>query len=137
MKVYFDTDIILDVATAREPFCFPASQLLALAETQKIEGFTSATIFINVFYILRKLIGREKAILFLQDLEKILTVLPTSKEIVHSALYSDFTDFEDATQHFTALQIPVDYIVTRNLSDYSFSKIPVKTPSEFLEAFGK
>ncbi len=135
MKIYFDTDIILDVATAREPFCFPASQLLALAETKKLEGFTSATIFINVFYILRKLIGRGKAISFLQDLEKILTVLPTDKDMVHSALYSEFSDFEDATQHFTALQIPVDCIVTRNVSDYKEAKLSVMTPTDFLEKY--
>ncbi len=133
MKVFFDTDIILDIATARIPFCESAAQVMSIVENGKIEGYTSATIFINVFYMLRKLIGKEKALGFLKDLECILTVLPTDSTMVHNALYSAFSDFEDATQHFTALQLPADVILTRNLSDYKESKIPVKTPKEFLE----
>lgn len=133
MNVFFDTDIILDVATAREPFCESAALVMSFAETGKIQGYTSATIFINVFYMLRKLIGKDKAFLFLRDLEKVLTVLPTNSEMIHQALYSSFSDFEDATQHFTALQIPVDYILTRNLTDYKESSIPVETPQNFLQ----
>ena len=91
MNVFFDTDVILDVATAREPFCDFAAKSLSLAETGKIKGFTSATIFINVFYVLRKLIGRDKALLFLRDLELVLTVLPTDGKMVHNALYSAFS----------------------------------------------
>ena len=53
--------------------------------------------------------------------------------MIHQALYSSFSDFEDATQHFTALQIPVDYILTRNLTDYKESSIPVETPQNFLQ----
>ena len=132
VNVFFDTDVILDVATAREPFCDFAAKSLSLAETGKIKGFTSATIFINVFYVLRKLIGRDKALLFLRDLELVLTVLPTDGKMVHNALYSAFSDFEDATQHFTALQIPADFILTRNTSDYKESAIPVRTPEEFI-----
>ena len=133
MTVFFDTDVILDVATAREPFCHSAAKALSLAETGIIKGFTSATIFINVFYMLRKLTGREKALRFLKDLELVLAVLPTDSKMVHNALYSSFSDFEDATQHFTALQVPVDCILTRNSADYKESVIPVKTPKDFLD----
>lgn len=136
MNVFFDTDIILDVATAREPFCEASAMSLSLAEMGRIEGFTSAIIFINVFYVLRKLIGREDALKFLRDLEQVLSILPTDSKMVHDALYSSFFDFEDATQHFTALQVPVDCILTRNVSDYKESIVPVKTPSDFLYSFG-
>ncbi|MBP5174399.1 MAG: PIN domain-containing protein, partial [Treponema sp.] len=133
MNVFFDTDIILDIATARIPFCEPAAKVFSIIENGNIRGYTSATIFINVFYMLRKLIGKEKALSFLKDLEQILTVLPTDKDMIHNALYSTFSDFEDATQYFTALQIPVDYILTRNLADYKESVIPIKTPKDFLD----
>ena len=84
MKVFFDTDIILDIATARIPFCESAAQVMSIVENGKIEGYTSATIFINVFYMLRKLIGKEKALGFLKDLECILTVLPTDSTILRT-----------------------------------------------------
>lgn len=76
--------------------------------------------------------GAFLALLFLRDLELVLTVLPTDGKMVHNALYSAFLDFEDATQHFTALQIPADFILTRNTSDYKESAIPVRTPEDFI-----
>ncbi len=132
MNVFFDTDIILDMATGREPYCIPAAQVISLAELGEIDGWTSATIFINVFYTLRKIVGRDKAIDFLKKLENILSVYPTSQEMIHNALYSDFTDFEDGTQYFTACDIPVDCIITRNINDYRTSKISVMTAEEFI-----
>ena len=46
-------------------------------------------------------------------------------------LSSDWKDYEDATQYGTAIEVGVDYIVTRNKKDFVNSEIPVLSPSEF------
>jgi predicted nucleic acid-binding protein len=48
------------------------------------------------------------------------------------SLVSDFKDFEDAVQYQSALYVKADYIITRNQKDFKKSKIPVRTPTEFL-----
>jgi hypothetical protein len=48
------------------------------------------------------------------------------------AMASDFSDFEDAIQYYTALENEVDAIITRNLNDFKTSKLPVFTAKEFL-----
>ena len=46
------------------------------------------------------------------------------------ALQSRIADYEDAVMAETALWISADYIVTRNLRDYSRSPVPVLSPAE-------
>ena len=53
--------------------------------------------------------------------------------IIHKALESDFNDFEDAIQYFTAIENNMDCIITRNVNDYKKSIIPVYTPTELLK----
>jgi predicted nucleic acid-binding protein len=62
----------------------------------------------------------------------VLTVLNVDDSILQKALESEFADFEDAVQYFTAMQNEIKYIITRNTEDYKKSAIPVYTPTEFL-----
>ena len=50
-----------------------------------------------------------------------------------AALLSDWDDFEDAVQYFTAQSTEVSYIITRNKKDYLSSTITVVEPQEFLK----
>ena len=43
-----------------------------------------------------------------------------------------WSDFEDAIQSVTAERIHADYIITRNVRDFSKSKVVAFTPSELL-----
>ena len=132
MNVFIDSDVILDVAGARKPFVETSAQVLTLAEKHKINGFTSALVFSNVCYVLRKIVGKDATLEFLKKLEMILSIVPVEKSSVHSALYSDFTDFEDAIEHFSAVRADMDCIITRNAADYKSAAIPVYAPSDFL-----
>ena len=56
-----------------------------------------------------------------------------TQEEIKAALLSDWDDFEDAVQYFTAQSIEVSYIITRNKKDYLSSTITVVEPLEFLK----
>ena len=60
-KIFIDSDIILDLLCKREPFYSFAAEVFTLGDTNKIELVTTSLVFANVFYILRKLLGIEKA----------------------------------------------------------------------------
>lgn len=44
----------------------------------------------------------------------------------------NWKDFEDAVQYVTAERIHADYIITRNVRDFSQGRIMAFTPSELL-----
>lgn len=68
----------------------------------------------------------------LDSLQSLVEVLPVNDDIINEALHSNFNDFEDAVQYYTALSGKVNYIITRNPKDFKNASIPVYTPSEFL-----
>lgn len=133
--LYIDSDILLDIFMQREPFYKPASELLSLVDLKKILGFTTPLVFSNLFYILRKYKSKSMAIRTLATLENILDIVPVNKNSVEMALNSNFNDFEDALQYFSAIKAKANYIITRNKSDFKSSEIPVLTPEEFLLIF--
>ena len=45
---------------------------------------------------------------------------------------SQFNDFEDAMQYYTAVKAKADVIITRNGKDFAVSKLPVMTAAEYL-----
>jgi len=86
----------------------------------------------TIYYILRKYAGKENAISSLRDLTDYVSILPVDAEVIRKALYSEFSDYEDAIQHYAALQdASVEGIITRNIKDYRYSDIPVLLPTEF------
>lgn len=61
MKVLIDTNIILDIALNRAPFVEHATLLWRLAEQKEITACLSNTSITDIFYIVNKHAGRQKA----------------------------------------------------------------------------
>ena len=95
-KVFIDTDIILDVALAREPFFTASKIILAMAENNIIIGNISSNCVANIYYILRKSGGDNKARKFILNIVKYITVIVINHQNVLDSLRSKFSDFEDA-----------------------------------------
>jgi predicted nucleic acid-binding protein len=134
-RVFLDSDILLDVAVAREPFVEKSRIVLASIEKGRVIGHVSPNIITNVYYILRKIGSNGKAKDFLRTLLKFIGVIAVDHAAVMRALESDFIDFEDAVQHYSALSGGCDYLVTRNTEDYRESEIPVLNPAEYIALF--
>ena len=134
-KVFIDTDVILDVALAREPFFFASKIILAMAENNIIIGAISSNCVANIYYILRKSGGDSKTRKFISTIVKYITVITIDHKNVLEALKSKFSDFEDALQHYSAMGNQCEYIVTRNIEDYKNAKINVLLPEEFIGMF--
>jgi len=131
-KVFLDSDIILDGLLRRVPFYLPAINLMELAHNNRIKIFTSSVAFVNVNYFLNKA-KVENRIEVLIQLRNIIDVLEVNALIIDEALSSNFSDFEDAVQYYTAVSAKADFIITRNTKDYTHSAIPVLTAEQFLQ----
>ena len=133
MRVLLDTDVVLDLVLAREPFDHAARALFKLHEQGDIDAYIAAITPINVFYISRKLKGVDEARQAVKLLLTSLTICPLHKAILDEADTLPFTDYEDAVQHASATANGLEVIVTRDLGDYKNATLPVLSPREFLD----
>jgi len=132
-KIYLDSDIILDLLAERDPFYPFSAELFTLVEEAKITAFVSPLIFSNLYYLLRKLKSKDIARKSLQKLRLLVRILPIDEKIVELALLSEFDDFEDAIQYYTAKKNGIHYLITRNIKDYKKTDITVCTAEEYLK----
>ena len=131
-KVFVDTDIIYDLLSKRHPFYLAAAQLFTLADEGKIQIFIAALSLANIHYLISKEKDANEANEILRKFKVIVHVTPLTEKIIDLALNSEFTDFEDAIQYFSALQNEVEVLLTRNLKDYKKAQITVLTAQDFI-----
>ncbi len=137
-KILIDTDVILDFFFDRKPFSEDASKILSLCESGTLEGFVTPVMLSNAYYLLRKTASHQKVIDNLKMLMNILEVSSINKKTVLDALNSDFKDFEDALQNYSAQnEKEIRVIVTRNIKDYKKSRLAVMTPEDCLNTIKK
>jgi predicted nucleic acid-binding protein len=132
MRVLLDTDVVLDVILAREPFAKVAARLLDFNQQGLFEAYVSGITPINIFYIARKARTAGDLREAIKQLLLSVRVCPVDHAILTTALALPFSDYEDAVQHASATASQVDAIVTRNLDDYKHATLPVFSPTDFL-----
>jgi len=133
MKLLIDTNVILDILCNRPDFVEDASKIFKLCEIKKVDGYISALSVPNIVYIMRKELDSAKIKEILEKLSLIFTIVDLKAEDIKKAANLDFKDYEDALQSICAKRIKANYIVTRNIKDYSNSPITAIKPSELLE----
>jgi len=132
VKVLFDTNVVLDVLLDREPFSKEALYLLSEVERGEITGYLCARTVTTIFYLLSKALGTAEARRHTKSLLSLFIVAPVSRVVLENAINLDFRDFEDAVIHEAALHAGANYIVTRNVSDFKSTKLPVYKPDELV-----
>lgn len=133
MLVLIDANVIVDILEKRAPFYKASNEVLSLCATGKINGCIALHSVSNIFYILRKHYSAENRRRLLLGILNFLQVANVDHENVRCALErSDFSDFEDCLQDACAVQNNADYIITRNIDDFSNSNISAVTPTDFL-----
>ncbi len=133
-NVLLDSDILLDFFLKREPFLDHASKILNLCAIKAVNGFVTGLIIANTYYLLRKHFQHKDILADFKILFTFLDVLIIDESVIISSIDSDFLDFEDALQNFSAENNSlIKTIVTRNIKDYKKSKLSVLTPEMFLK----
>ena len=133
MKVLIDTNIILDVLCKRPAFYEDSAKIFKLCEVKKISGVISSLSIPNIMYILRKELDADKTREILDSLMLIFSVADLKADDLKKAAGMRFKDYEDAIQSACATRIKANYIVTRNIKDFSESKVTAIKPAELLD----
>lgn len=132
-KIFVDTNIVIDLLAKREPFYRAAQELFTLSDKKDVQLQISSLTFANAYY---SIVKHYKSVDAKQNLSKfkvLVEILPLEDKAIELALASDFEDFEDGLQYFTAMDYESDIILTRNKKDFKSSKLPVMTAEEYLK----
>ena len=133
MKVLIDTNIILDVLCKRPDFYKDSAKVFKLCEVKRISGVISALSIPNIMYILRKELDSEKTKEILDNLSLIFSIADLKADDLKKAADMQFKDYEDAVQSACAARIKANYIITRNIGDFTMSKVAAIKPTELLK----
>ena len=135
MRVFLDTNILLDVLLDREPFVPDSEGVILRCEALGAEMFIAWHGLATAYYLLKR--GRTEPEA-LAEVNKILAWARVAEVMDAHARHAGtlgFNDFDDALQSVSANACAADWIVTRNTRDFTLSSVPTITPTDFLQQF--
>ena len=117
MKVFLDTNIIMDFCARRLPF------------------FENASLIIDMGYRKELVLAYPQDLVMqkLANLAKICTVSPIDEEVILTGIRMKAKDFENSVQYLSALRCGAEVIITRDAEGFKEFPIPSQTPDEFLK----
>jgi len=132
MKILIDSNVAIDLLLERDAFYDSALRVFSLSKGG-FGLFVSASTITDIYYIVRnQKKSKEIALASLKNLLTMVDVAAVTGNEIRQAISLDWGDFEDAVQYAAGEAIAVDYIVTRNKSDFASVALPVVKPDEFL-----
>lgn len=134
-KVTVDLNVLLDFLNKRENHR-QAALIVDLCVKKRVKGHLCAHEFTTLSYFLHKEHGNIQRVRYtLTSLLNIFTTIPVTEKILRDSLDSPISDFEDAVVEVSSLKKKVEYIITRDMSDFNSSRVKALTPSQFLQLF--
>lgn len=128
---FIDTNVIIDFIADRKPFSQAAAKLFDYSEKGRVKLFISSLSYSNIYYVVKRATSHKEMITLLRELEAMTETIDVTKAVVKSSLSSDFRDFEDAIQYYTAISNKkTTAIITRDTKGFKNSSLAVLTPEE-------
>ncbi|MHB1017725.1 MAG: type II toxin-antitoxin system VapC family toxin [Coriobacteriia bacterium] len=132
MRILFDTNIVLDLLLAREPYDVPAARLFTLADDGLIEACVCATTVTAVDYVASKNVGTRSAQSLIRSMLDFVSIAAVDEGVIRRALDARSSDFEDAVVLEAARAVGADGVVTRDTRGFDDPLIPAWLPDELL-----
>ena len=135
MKLLLDTNVVIDYVGRRDPFFKDAASLVIMQLFGDAQLFMPAQGVTDVSHILKRC-SQDTS----DELQRAIcnfceTVQPISLSAadIQRACELGWNDMEDCLVSVAATKIGADYLVTRNISDFTRSNVPVVTPAQMMQ----
>ena len=79
MKIFVDTNVILDILLEREPFSEDSCVVWDAVENRDFEGFISSVSVQNIYFLVKKYKGRQLAIETVEIILDVFEILAVDK----------------------------------------------------------
>lgn len=135
MKVFLDTNVILDFYDSSREHYLPTAIVFDLAVKGKIQLCLCSQSFVTAFYLLRKVYEKDELYRSMQSLYRLCQVSSVDALIIEKALSREGRDFEDTVQYFSSISINADIILTRDSKGFNEFDIRHISAEEFLDEY--
>lgn len=132
-KIFFDTNILLDVILSRDPEEIAKKIICKTVDSDNIRIYASYLSMANMAYILRRQ-GMDSVRNSIAEVMKWCNIMPCNDMQIIEAAKEDSADFEDELQIMCAEYGKCDLIITRNEKHFrTRTELPVLSPEEYAE----
>lgn len=133
MKIFLDTNIVVDYLAHREGFFEEASIIFELIYRNEVKAFVSSLTIINCAYVMRKFYPKELVHEKLSAILERIHITAIDEDCIITALQSKPYDFEDFVQFLSARKINSDIIITRDKKGFRDVDVKVMAPHDFIQ----
>jgi len=132
-RLFFDTNVLLDVLEQRTPWFPESSACLLNVRRKKCIGAMTVLSLSDIAYIQKSCSAEELCVIF-KRLRVFLDVAPLNAETVDGTLAQPIIDLEDSFQYQAALKWGATHLITRNVKDFPQSgKLTILSPTDYLQ----
>ncbi|MCI8468617.1 MAG: PIN domain-containing protein [Eggerthellaceae bacterium] len=128
LKVFLDTNVLVDFLHQREPFFERARLLMTVGRLGELDLWMSASQVTDLVFILSdggKASLMDEVLRQLRGLRTFVRVCPVDSSAIDQMLATTWADPEDALLFDLALSVRADALVTRNRRDFESDLIKV------------
>lgn len=124
MKILLDTNALIDLVAAREPYVNDIKKLCIAAVFGDLQIWVNIQSYADAYYVLRKHASAKEVKGALAATLDIFIPCCTYVNDLREALDSDWADLEDFLIAYSAKHIPAKYLITRDMG--MIEKCPIK-----------
>lgn len=133
MRLFLDTNVLIDFYARREPFFRDAKKLWIASHFKDVELLASTQSFIDAEYILKRAVPVHTLRgMMAASLEHLRVCTPEPNDLA-DGLSSQWPDLEDFLIARCAQSQGADYLITRDAKGFEASKVPALSPGRFFE----
>lgn len=135
MKLCFDTNVVIDILARVSDY--PDSYYSCdIANIRRFDSYIPASSITDIAYVLHRFgLNRTQIRKNLKSIYELFDIFDVNRSDCRIATDSDMSDFEDAVLAAAAQRNNIDMIITRDISDFKRSPVPVITPRDFVKQF--
>ena len=133
MRLFLDTNILIDFYAQRAPFTSLVCKLIAMEMFGDAELWVSAKSFTDIFYVMSK--HKESHLIqeAFRESFRWLQICSIDTQDIAEATKRQWHDFEDCLVALGAEKVKADYLITRDKTGFAHSVVKVLSPQEFLD----
>lgn len=136
LKVFLDTNVIVDALTLRDLDYRPSQKVIRHVVAKNVRGYICSKQITDLYYIFRKYFKNESEIRdAINTIVEFSEVLPLLKGDILACLKTDMPDFEDAILYEVAKVNMIPIIITNNINHFKDCQTMALTPQQFLDIF--
>jgi predicted nucleic acid-binding protein len=135
VRVFLDTNILLDIVERRVPFFAASEQVLDRCDISGFDLFVAGHGLATLYYVTKRKAGAATALAAIHQILGFAEVAPLGDAEARRALGYGIADYEDGLQAAAAAACAADWLITRDATGFAGCPVPILSPEEFLQSF--